>query len=421
MKVLWICNNAISEASKLFATKQTPYGGWLVGLSSALSQSENVHLSIAFPYQIKDVKKIKGNSITYYGFPRINRYFAISNEPNKHIKAIIDDVKPDLLHIHGTEYPHTLAAVKCFNRKRTIISIQGLLSIIAKHYCASLPSKILKLVWISDIIFKRGSIRNQAKRFYKDGLLEKEAINRVDNIIGRTTWDRACTLQINPQAKYFFCNETLRDEFYKHTWDIEKCERHSIFVSQGSYPIKGLHFMLEAMPEILRQYPDAHLYVAGSNVTAKFTLKDKLKRSSYGKYISELIWKFNLQEHITFTGELSEKQMCERYLKSHIFVSPSIVENESNSLSEAKIMGVPSVASYVGGVIDRIEHGKDGFFYQHDAPYMLAYYVDKIFKNKDLAISFSKKAKINAQKTNDIKINIQTLKKIYEKIQKSLE
>ena len=42
------------------------------------------------------------------------------------------------------------------------------------------------------------------------------------------------------------------------------------------------------------------------------------------------------------------------------------------------------MASYVGGVTDKIEHGKDGFFYQHDAPYMLAHYVCEIFSSDDL-------------------------------------
>jgi len=116
------------------------------------------------------------------------------------------------------------------------------------------------------------------------------------------------------------------------------------------------------MPLILKRFPDTKLYVSGQNITKSDTLKDKLKISSYGKYIKELIEKYNLQKNVLFTGILDEKQMCKRYLKSHVFVSPSIVENESNSLSEAKILGVPSVDSYVGGVIDRIEHGKDGFF-----------------------------------------------------------
>ena len=161
-----------------------------------------------------------------------------------------------------------------------------------------------------------------------------------------------------------------------------------------------------------------HTHLKGQNITKTDTIKDKLKMSSYGKYIKELTEKYKLQNNVVFTGILDEKQMCERHFKSHVFVSPSSVENESNSLSEAKIMGVPCVASYAGGVTDRIQHGIDGFVYQYDASYMLAYYVCEIFANDQLAISVSEKAKTNAKKINDSRKNIQTLINIYKKILK---
>ena len=90
---------------------------------------------------------------------------------------------------------------------------------------------------------KQDNLKQQQSKFIKHGAFEIKALQKVKHIIGRTTWDRACAYQINPDAEYHSCNETLRDEFYKHNWDINNCEKHSIFVSQGSYPIKGLHFI----------------------------------------------------------------------------------------------------------------------------------------------------------------------------------
>jgi glycosyltransferase involved in cell wall biosynthesis len=79
-------------------------------------------------------------------------------------------------------------------------------------------------------------------------------------------------------------------------------------------------------------------------------------------------------------GISNERQMCERFLKSNAFVSSSIIENESNSLSEAKILGIPCIAPYIGGgVASKIMHMEDSILYQMDAPYMLAYFLNEIF------------------------------------------
>ena len=286
----------------------------------------------------------------------------------------------------------------------------------SKHYYASLPSSVLKNIWVGDVIFGRWSIRRQAARMHRNGSLEAEALQRVKHVIGRTDWDRACMVQLNPQAEYHYCSETLRDEFYLHKWDIDKCEKFSIFMTQASYPIKGLHFVIEAMPTILRRYPNAKLYIAGYNITAKKTIKDMLKVSSYGRYIIKLIKKYELEKDIIFLGLLNEQEICERFLKSHVFVLSSTVENESNSLSEAKILGIPSVVSFVGGVTSRIDHYEDGFAYQHDAPYMLAYYVCEIFEKRETALKLSAKAREHAIETHDAVRNVKRLLEIYHEI-----
>jgi len=80
------------------------------------------------------------------------------------------------------------------------------------------------------------------------------------------------------------------------------------------------------------------------------------------------------------------------------------------------ILGVPCVASYVGGVPDMLKHGEEGFIYQTDAPYMLAHYVCEIFENEDLALSFSKEAREHALKTHDRETNTKRLIEIYNSI-----
>lgn len=418
MNILWLTNVPLPEASQLMNEKPTPFGGWLVNASARLAEEEGIHLSIAFPKPgLSDVLVLKGVNKTYYGFSPVSENELSKLRGNAHLARILEHAEPDIVHIFGTEYAHTLAMVNACNEQdiTAVISIQGLTSICAQHYLTGLPIKVQNRFTLRDLV-KQDNLKQQQSKFIKRGLLEIEALQKVKHIIGRTTWDKACTSQINPDAKYHFCNETLREEFYKHSWDINSCEKHSVFVSQGSYPIKGLHFMLEAMPLILKRFPDAKLYVGGNNITQSDTLKDRLKRSSYAKYIKDLISRYNLDSIVMFTGVLDEKQMCERYLQSHVFVCPSSIENSPNSLGEAMILGVPCVASDVGGVTDLLTHKEEGFVYQTDAPYMLAYYVGEIFAKDELALRFSAKAREHAVGTHDREVNNQIMVSIYNAI-----
>lgn len=415
MNILWLTNMALPEASQLMKEKPSPFGGWFASAASRLADEKEIRFSIAFPKAgLSEVLPLHGEKINYYAFPPVDKRSVKLNARNNYLEKLLQQAKPDIVHIFGTEYAHTLAMVNECNEKKitAVISIQGLTSVIAKHYLAGLPTKVQNRFTFRDFI-KQDNIKQLQRSFVKRGLLETEALQKVKHIIGRTTWDRACAYQINPDAEYHFCNETLREEFYKHRWDINRCVKHSIFVSQGSYPIKGLHFMLQAMPLILKSFPDAILYIGGQNIIKSDTLQDKIKRSSYGKYIEQLIEKYNLARSVVFTGILDQKQMCERYLQSHVFVCPSSIENSPNSLGEAMILGVPCIASNVGGITDLLTHKEDGFLYQVDAPYMLAYYVGEIFANDDLSLQFSEKAREHAMITHCIENNFSTLIEIY--------
>lgn len=418
MKILWLCNIPITEIALKLEISGATSGGWITGMLNTIKSNKRYNLTVCFPVNgINELQNGSCDNLGYYLFPATNpTHYNTANE--KYFKQIINQTKPDIVHIFGTEFSHSLAMTKAFDcPNRTVVNLQGISHTIASHYSAGLPEKVQRSFTLRDIL-RQSSLLQEKKAFAKRAQFEKETMLRTNNFIGRTTWDKACSTLVNPNAKYHFCNETLRNEFYcpDLQWQVDKCMRFSIFMSQSSIPLKGLHFLIEAMPKILEKFPQAHLYAAGNDPRGGKTFKSKLKVSSYGKYIGKLIKKLHLQNAISFTGVLSAEEMRERFLKSHVFVSPSTIENESNSLSEAKILGVPSVASYVGGVTDRIDHGVDGFHYQHDAPYMLAYYIREIFSDDKLAFRLSENAKKNAAIVNDPATNSARIIEIYETI-----
>ncbi|MFE0562563.1 glycosyltransferase family 4 protein [Priestia megaterium] len=423
-RILWVCNVPIPRIAEDMKINAPNICGWLIGFANSLENNEDIELHICFPViGLKKMKSGKVGNINYYAFsqPKVFGFLPVEDQLNtsplmkEHINRIIQSVKPDILHIFGTEYPHSLVAAKAFNKPdKTVVNIQGLTSFYWMHYNSGIPYGTLKKFSLSNIA--RGNLLKQAKKLEKRGLFEVETLKNVGHVIGRTDWDQACTTQVNPRVKYHFCNESLRDSFYQGTWNNSSCEKHSIFMSQASTPIKGLQFMLRALPDILKEFPDTHLYIAGNDLTKTDSLYGKLKISSFALYIKELIKDNALENKITFTGPLTELQMKERFLRSNVFVSPSTIENSPNSLGEAMILGVPSISSDVGGVKDMLEHNKEGFIYQGDAPYMLAFYIKKYFRDNGMAKEFGLRAQRHAHLTHNRESNLHTLLKIYEEI-----
>lgn len=409
MKILWLCNVKLPIVAKLQNTQPSPYGGWLDQVSKDLIKSGH-QLCIVYPSI--EYEEGQENNLSYCGFSAPNTV--------KIFNDIINKINPDVVHIWGTEFNHSYIMTKCLKScgiiDRGVISIQGLVSIYAGHYFNKLPWRVIHSFSFRDLI-RKDNVCRAMKNFEERGKYEKKAIQNIKHVIGRTDWDKACTQIINPQAQYHHCNETLRESFYQAEWSLESCERYSIFVSQASYPVKGFHILLEALPEIVKRYPETKVYVAGSDPTyLNAPWRNRLHRTYYGKYLANMIMKNDLSDKISFTGPLNEIQMRDRYLKSHVFVSASSIENSPNSVGEAMLLGVPCVSSYVGGVANMLIDKKEGFLYQADAPYMLAHYIVKVFSDDALAERLSVNARESARKTHDREQNHKTLLNIYESI-----
>lgn len=411
MRVLWLCNVMLPEFCDEFGFKKVNVGGWLTGMWNEMKNVEDLQLGIACP--IKDwarAKDGKVGEISYYSFP-----FSMVQKDllkqEEYFCKMIERFSPDIIHIWGTEYQHTLAMVNAAESKGmldcVVINIQGLVSFYANAYTLGLPDAILD-------IKKEGekSIREGKEDFEERGTLEKKALEKARNVIGRTAWDKACVTQINSQITYWKCNEILRDAFYqnKGQWNYEQCQKYSIFISQANYPIKGFHKVIGALRILVEQFPLTHVYVAGANLEER--------KGVYASYIMDLIEENDLKNYVTFLGSLTEEDMCEQYIRANVFVSASSIENESNSVAEAKIIGTPVIASYVGGIESSMKHGEDSFVYPFHEEYMLAYYVGQLFETKSLANQFSENGRTEIEKIVDKEINLKQNIDIYKNLVK---
>lgn len=433
MRVLWICNIMLPLVAEHLGMEASNKEGWLSGLSDTIlrNQKENkIELGVCFPAvgeleEFGQEIRVAGTETKLYAFgfyENVQRAEVYEAKTEERLREIMECFKPDMIHCFGTEFPHTLAAVKAFGRReRTLVGIQGLCSICANYFRADLPDDVWRRITFRDRV-RRDDLRRQHEKFVQRGAYEIEAVQRAGHITGRTKWDKKYTGEWSPEARYHFMNETLRSNFYEGCWEEASCRKYSVFLSQGDYPIKGLHYMLQAMPEILKEYPEAEVYVAGNSIIKSAgqkgiaSIKGRLKLESYGKYILQLLKETETLHKVHFLGRLNAEQMKEQYLRSHVYVCSSSIENSCNSVGEAMLLGMPVVCAEVGGIADIFTGGEDGIFYPAGDVEKLAAAVKTMFAGGKEVEDYRRTAREHAKRTHDAQKNYERLLEIYAEI-----
>ncbi len=393
-------------------------GGWVENLVNALC-GENIKMFVAAYADFTDRVEIKEfNGVHYCALPARIRDLSVCNAQMCHdLQELVERVQPDVVHIIGTEKEFDLKLLEAAGAEKTVVSITGMVGYIARHFLAGIDEKNFRVRSIGDILRRTGGPIEGKKRFARWGVYEKQLIQKAKYVMGRTTWDYACVKQLNPEIDYTYCGEILNPLYFDHQWQLDQAKPHRIFVSQGNYPLKGIHILLEAFPAILKRYPDAEIYVAGNDIMTCDTVIKRIKQTTYAQYLNRLLKKLQIpKEKVKYTGPLAANEMLEQYLQCHVSVMPSAIENSPNSLGEAMLLGVPCVASCVGGMQDMLRDRTDGYLYPFDEAYMLAYYVCDIFEREDLARTFSENAREMARKRFDVEQVKETTLSVYRKI-----
>lgn len=422
MKILWVVNIMLPPIAQKLGKQASNREGWLSGVLGRMSENETeFELNIAYPvneYGIEECTICNGIKC-YPFFEDLSHPEYYDDDIESALNKIIKTVNPDLIHIFGTEFPHAYATAKVFdNPQKTVISMQGVCGMIAKDYMALLPKKVYSSVTLRDFL-RKDSIRQQQRKFYLRAVSEAAAIGAVNNVIGRTAFDKAAVLTIKDDINYFVVNETMRSSFYEGKWDLRDAAPHTVFLGQGDYPIKGMHFLLEACGKLVDEYPDIRIKIAGNSIINRNGIKDKLKTPAYGKYLRKLITENGLEENIVVLGSISEARMKEEYLSSSLFVLPSYVENSPNTLAEAMLLGMPIVCSDAGGIKDMVSDEEARIFERGNSE-QLAACIRGIFTEEDNSspelLQMCKRAYLRAETEFNPETNYQSLIDVYQTI-----
>ena len=126
---------------------------------------------------------------------------------------------------------------------------------------------------------------------------------------------------------------------------------------------KGLRYLLEALPLVLRKYP-VRLRIVGKGI-----LEDDIKQQCQ---------ELKLDEIIDFLGFVSKEELANEYASCNIFVLPAIVDSKGDTeglgivMIEALAHEKPVIASAVGGIVDVIQSGVTGLLVNEKDPEALS-------------------------------------------------
>ena len=388
MKVLWFTNTA--SLAESYLNKSLVSGGWIKSLEKMIQQK--VDLCISF-YHNKRINDFKYGDTSYYpinkypkgDFNKLKRKLlgsaALEDDICQYL-SVVEKVKPDIIHIHGTEMPFGL--VQKHTKIPVVYSIQGNINVYTYKYFDGIPKSYLRKIVISNKAFSINSYLVNYFRFKKMANIEYKILQEAKYIIGRTQWDYRITRILAPKSIYFLGNEILRNAFYQNHWSQPWLETIKLFTTNGQSLYKGIETVIKTSFLLESINFNHKWHVAGIG------LKDSLVKTACKRL------NIDLPKSLVFLGIINEEKLVEEIQISHLYVMPSHIENSPNNLCEAQILGIPVISTFAGGVGSLINDNVSGTLVQNGDPYVLAGTIIDVMNNYEKAIKMARVARKNA-------------------------
>lgn len=410
MKILWFSPIQITENGVKGG------GNWVYSLSKGVSLYPEIDLYIAFLSKINYIRKEQLGAISIIHVPKdmifgwknyLSKYFNLNSDGkvSKRYLKIIQDINPDIIQLFGFEHNYGSILSENINIP-VVIHIQSIYQLVYKKWYSGLSKTEIKKYSSFSAKILRNTFYHQYKRNLKKLNNEIVFYKRSRYITGRTKWDRLVSELLAPHAKYFHCNEGLRESFYNHLWTKKKDNKTlNIITTSGASIYKGLETIIETL-EALEEYTSYNIIWRVIGLTSNNEIVKICKRKYKKRYSKD----------IKLLGKLSANEMIKYMNQSDFYVHTSHVENSSNAISEAMLFGMPVISIYTGGNSTLIKDGETGYLIQEGDYLHLAALIKKLCENFEDAKALGKKAREIAIERHNINNIVKTQLKIYQTI-----
>lgn len=394
MKVLWL-----SSTSGLYKKKETRslYNGcgWIDSLQRVVDGLPDFELGVAFlskegegkdrqgetTYYSIPQKKEKGlKKLFYYyrGYKKVRRQEYVSE-----VQSIIEDFKPDIIHLFGIE--NQLATILGNTSIPVVVHLQGILT---PYDNAFFPPGFNMDVFKWPMTTREWIFRNgfgfAHRIIHVRSMREKELFKRVQYAMGRTSWDREMLQLFAPEAKYFHVDEILREPFYANAgrWRCPEKGTFRIVSTLSQTVYKGLDLVLK-VAKYLSTY---------TNLEFEWQVIGLPSNSPMIRFFERRTKIISKDVHVKYIGVRTSEELTKDLLESNVYVHPSYIDNSPNSVCEAQILGLPVVATAVGGVPSLVEDGETGFLVPSNGLYEMAAALLRLANDQSLADRIGKSA-----------------------------
>lgn len=406
MKVLWFSNSPAGA----YEDKVKGTGGWMVSLDKAIQNQVELHVAYLYPYKQASFQNGQTTYHPIYSGSILLKCFLGNYKKNflADYLSVINDVKPDIIHIHGSE--NTFHSILDQIDIPVVLSVQGNLSVIAQKYLSGFHGKYLNFkrgrISIKSIILGRQSYKDDWDFLRKMSIIEQKNLLGLKHVIGRTDWDYRIMRVLAPNSTYYVCNESLRNSFYTHEWkNPYQSGKLVIHTTNGDNYFKGFETLCHCLHLLNGIGMDVEWRVAG--VSEDSTINRITK-----KYLKQNYPKKGLR----LMGSLDENGLVDSLMSSHLYVMPSHIENSPNNLCEAMILGMPCIATHAGGTASILKDKEEGFIIQDGDPWAMAGAIIEMINNPAQAIVLGQNARNRALQRHNRDTIVKTLLAIYEEI-----
>jgi 1,4-alpha-glucan branching enzyme len=142
---------------------------------------------------------------------------------------------------------------------------------------------------------------------------------------------------------------------------------------------KGYKYLIDAMPYVLSEYPNANLLLVGDGIQ-KIHLQQHTR-------------KLGIENSVFFLGKVSADRLYSLYHGADVYVQPSLYEPFGIAILEAMSMGKAVVATCVGGIPELIRNGVEGLLVEPGSSLQLTRAITDVFSDSSCKKRFGGNAR----------------------------